>query len=185
MPWGKIDDQFYDHPKLDTLGSDRLACAGLYWIAISFCNRHLTDGFVPEDRMIRLADKPRREALRLASRLVDAGLWEAAEGGYRIHDFLEEGRNKSREQVEEERAGARRRQAELRARQTAMSQRDIQTQSQGEFAAPVPSRPITRPSNPSPTPPKGSGSNDRQSTLRVQGKPQSVGEILRRVAQQS
>lgn len=54
MPWGRLDDSFYDHPKLDDLGSSRLAGAGLWAIAISWCNRRLTDGLVPRERIRQL-----------------------------------------------------------------------------------------------------------------------------------
>jgi hypothetical protein len=83
MPWGRLDDSFYDHPKLDLLGRNRLACVGLHALAISWCNRFLTDGQVPRARVRRLGG-----TVELADCLVKAGLWERSEGGnYRIHDF--------------------------------------------------------------------------------------------------
>ena len=115
MPWGRVDDQSYDHRKLDKLpAKDRLPAIGLYWLSISWCNRHLTDGFVPDERLVKLAELPRATTFRLRDRLVAAELFDRAQDGVRIHDYFEEGRNKSREQVEKERDEARQRMKRLR-----------------------------------------------------------------------
>lgn len=97
MPWGRLDDSLYDHPKLDLLPvEDRLAGVGLWARAISWCNRFLTDGHVPRDRVTKLDG-----TIDLADQLVTAGLWEPASHGYQIHDFLEF--NDSRAEVLERR----------------------------------------------------------------------------------
>lgn len=97
MPWGRVDDTYYDHPKLEELEGvgewpDRLAGAGLNSLAWSWCNRFLTDGKVPRATVTKLGG-----TVELADQLVRVGLWEAASGGYQIHDFLVY--NDSREQV--------------------------------------------------------------------------------------
>ena len=102
MPWGRLDDGLYDHPKLDDLGRDRLAGVGLWTLAISWCNRRLTDGFVPSDRIRLLGGTP-----ALADRLVASGLFERHPEGYVVHDFLTF--NESREQVEARRDADRKR----------------------------------------------------------------------------
>lgn len=84
MPWGRIDDGFYDHPKLDRLGKDKLHAVGLHWLAVSWCNRWLTDGHVTTERVTKLGG-----TVRLADLLVAAELWERDADGYLIHDFLE------------------------------------------------------------------------------------------------
>jgi hypothetical protein len=85
MPWGRLDDSFYDHPKLDRIPVEhRLACVGLWARAISWCNRFLTDGHVPRTRVDRLDGSQ-----ELAHRLVAAGLFEETATGYLVHDFLE------------------------------------------------------------------------------------------------
>lgn len=84
MPWGRLDDSLYDHPKLDLLGSQRMAGVGLWAVSISWCNRRLTDGFLPASRIRQLGG-----TVRLAERLVEVGLFDRAEGGYLVHDFLE------------------------------------------------------------------------------------------------
>lgn len=102
MPWGRLDDGLYDHPKLDELGRDRLAGVGLWTLAISWCNRRLTDGFLPLDRIRLLGG-----TTQLADRLVTAGLFDSHPEGYRVHDFL--AFNESREQVESRREADRNR----------------------------------------------------------------------------
>lgn len=109
MPWGRLDDSLYDHPKLDLLpAEERLAAVGLWARAISWCNRFLTDGLVPRDRIVKLDG-----TLDLADLLVGAGLFEPAAHGYQIHDFLEF--NDSREKVEKRRVGDAERKAQWRA----------------------------------------------------------------------
>lgn len=106
MPWGKIDDQLYDHTKVEALddtegrppASWRLLGVGLQTVAISWSNRHLTDGHIPARKLPMLTGMALAEAQKVARALVQAGIWEPAEGGYAIHDFLVY--NQSKEQVE-------------------------------------------------------------------------------------
>jgi len=85
MPWSKIDDRFYDHPKTVAAGT---AGAGLFVLALSYCANRLTDGFVSA-MMIRRLVADVDDPLALADRLVDAGIFERVEGGYQIHDYLD------------------------------------------------------------------------------------------------
>jgi hypothetical protein len=84
MPWGRIDDSLYDHPKVNDLGRFRLPCMGLYLLVLSWSNRYLTDGHIPADQVKRLGGTP-----RLAVELVRTGLWDKVADGYRVHDFLD------------------------------------------------------------------------------------------------
>lgn len=102
MPWGRLDDGLYDHPKLDALGRQRLAAVGLWTLAISWCNRRLTDGLVPAERIRLLGGTP-----ALAELLVTAGLFDRTETGYAIHDFL--AFNESRVDIELRREADRKR----------------------------------------------------------------------------
>lgn len=83
MPWGRLDDGLYDHPKLDALGRSKLPAVGLWTLSISWSNRRLTDGFVPADRIRALGGTK-----AIAELLADVGLFDRVEGGYAIHDFL-------------------------------------------------------------------------------------------------
>lgn len=97
MPWGKLDDSLYDHPKVERLPDGiRLACVGLWTLSNSYSNRHLTDGQIPAATIRRLGGTK-----RLVDALVEVGLYEQRDDGVVVHDFLDH--NKSRVQVLEER----------------------------------------------------------------------------------
>ena len=183
MPWGRLDDGLYDHPKLDLLGRDRMAGVGLWAVAVSWCNRRLTDGVVPNDR-IRLLGGSRN----LAEKLVDAGLFEHHDQGYLIHDFLDF--NDSRETVEARRAADAQRKRRVRtdsdmdstpdsgadsgrtpSGQTAHSERTPDrtppgTRARPHAIAPAAARPgPTRP-NPNPSPPVANGESHHRARPR-------------------
>jgi hypothetical protein len=80
MTWFKVDDSFYDHPKV----YDAPDCALALWIrAGAWSARNLTDGLVPAGMPPRLCDDPERAV----KELLDRGLWKRARGGYRFHDW--------------------------------------------------------------------------------------------------
>lgn len=108
MAWVKIDDQFASHPKILKAGP---AAAWLYVCGLTYCNRYLTDGFIPAEAVRLLTDlkNPGKEA----AKLVNAGLWEIADGGYIVHDYLDW--NPSAEQIRSERRAARQRMERLRS----------------------------------------------------------------------
>lgn len=124
MVWVKIDDHFDEHPKMDRVGP----LGWGYWLAgLAYCNRNLTDGFIPWGVARRLGSlevvEPDGKVWTLGrtsgmtgddvtadwiiSLLIDAGLWEEVPNGqgridgYRVHDFLDF--NPSRQDVEEKR----------------------------------------------------------------------------------
>lgn len=85
MPWGRVDDTFHSHPKVMSIPPDiRMAAVGLHWMAISWCNAHLTDGRVPSHAIAALGGTDEQ-----ASALVRARLWHRAGRSYRVHDFLD------------------------------------------------------------------------------------------------
>jgi hypothetical protein len=94
MPWARLDDGFYDHEKVEGLPNAlRLKCVGLFTLALSYSNRHLTDGRVSGDRLRRFGGTP-----QLVEALITANLFERAIDGIVIHDFAIY--NKTRAQVE-------------------------------------------------------------------------------------
>lgn len=107
MAWVRLDDGYPEHPKVDRVGP---LAAWLNVCAWAYCARNLTDGFVPEGRVDRLAKVT--NAKKLAASLVDAKLWERVDGGYLVHDFL--AYNPSRETVLKERAATSKRVSEWR-----------------------------------------------------------------------
>jgi hypothetical protein len=94
MPWGRVDDTFYDHDKVLNLPVEvRNRACGLYWRAISYSNAKLTDGRLTP-AIVALLDGCDADA----EALVRARLWRRTRsGGYSIHDFAEF--NKTRAEV--------------------------------------------------------------------------------------
>lgn len=86
MPWAKIDDDAPSHPKFVKAGS--IAAFGFWTAGNCYCNKRLTDGFIAREALLLISPvvKP-AEARRLAAALVEAGLWEVVDGGWRVHDF--------------------------------------------------------------------------------------------------
>lgn len=85
MPWGRVDDTFHSHPKVTSIPAGiRMAAVGLHWMAISWCNAHLTDGRVPAHVVEVLGG-----TVEQADALVSARLWHRMAKGYKIHDFLD------------------------------------------------------------------------------------------------
>ena len=131
MAWVKIDDRFPQHPKVAAAGPLAMA---MQVAGLCYCNRELTDGFIPRAIARTLLDW---EVVRddgtiytigvssgmrgddldspwVIDLLVDAGLWEAVPGGYRIHDYLDY--QPSREETLKDRDATARRQADWRER---------------------------------------------------------------------
>jgi len=84
----RLDDGLISHDKLEDAaerigrhGYER-ALGGAVW-GIAYANLKLTDGFLAAVKV----DK--RISPQTVSALVASGLWDAVEGGYQIHDFLD------------------------------------------------------------------------------------------------
>lgn len=58
----------------------------LWLCGLMYCQEGLTDGFIPTEALEYLGVKNGRQ---LAGKLVKARLWETADGGWRVHDYLE------------------------------------------------------------------------------------------------
>lgn len=109
MTYVQIEDCFPDNPHIDRLSD---AAFRLHVAGICHCGKHLTDGFVADDRVQRLVPKFRKAAL---GELLDSGRWVRAVGGYLIHDYLKHQRSKA--QVEAEKEAAKKRAHEWRTRE--------------------------------------------------------------------
>lgn len=103
MSWVRLDDQFANHAKIMSVGSDafRLHVTAMCWSA-----SQLTNGAVPV-AAVRQLGWFCEDLKQSTSELVTAGLWEVAGTGWLIHDYLEY--NPSKEQVLKERAEAKER----------------------------------------------------------------------------
>lgn len=95
MPWVKVDDHFDEHPKLAKVGPLGWA---LWMAGLAYCNRNLTDGFIPWSVARKLVNW---EGLRITSvqsqrevtsdyvidLLVQAGIWAEVPDGYQYVDL--------------------------------------------------------------------------------------------------
>jgi len=117
MAFARLDDAFPDHAKTEGLSD---AAFRLHVSGICFCTRLLTDGLVPGDRASRLVPRFRGRSL---AELVAAGVWhpdghdcgrcpQPGPGNFWVHDLLEW--NRSRAEVEQDRAAAADRQQKWR-----------------------------------------------------------------------
>jgi hypothetical protein len=84
--WAKLDDALLDHRKIleaaRLFGKDgRAKALGYYAAGLLYANKHLTNGFISDAVIDELRA---RSAARV---MTEVGLWEATEGGVRIHDF--------------------------------------------------------------------------------------------------
>lgn len=130
MVWFRIDDSFYDHPKVKRIPRvERKGAVSLWALEGSYVGKALTEGLVmAEDVADRGATRKDADAL------VASGLWHppgyectsehcapaVPDGHYQYHDWLQW--NPSKEQVLAERSAAAERQR--RAREKAKSRRD-------------------------------------------------------------
>lgn len=168
MAWVRLSDDFYDHPKFDKAGVLGIAlfAAGLAW-----CNRNLSDGFIPRKKALGLLDfedvvealvEADRNAVtdvtdnevlalsvaRIATkRLVDSGLWHAEDGGFRVHNYL--AYQASKEQVEAGRSSNAARQKAWRERRKAEKEALEKAENNGGRNG-VTNAPVTGPPTPTP-----------------------------------
>jgi hypothetical protein len=117
MPWVRIDDHFDEHPKLAAAGP--LAWA-LWMAGLAYCNRNLTDGFIPfstahglvswmhlgapdeqgHERIVKICVTCGMHGEDVTSDyvidlLLTYELWEQVSGGYYVHDYPEYQRTKA------------------------------------------------------------------------------------------
>lgn len=98
MPWSRLDDTWYDHPKLMNLPDrQRNEAAGLRDRCLSWSNRHLADGHIPMSVLTLLGARA-----SVVDALVTAGLFERERTGIYIHDYPDF--NESRTEILERRA---------------------------------------------------------------------------------
>lgn len=81
-----VEDDFPDHPKVIGLNDAAVAC----WLrGLCYASRYLSDGAIPRAALPKLG-KP-----KAAAALVAAGLWEATESGWQVHDYAHVQRTKA------------------------------------------------------------------------------------------
>lgn len=142
MAWVKIDDQAPRKGKMLKAGP---AACWLWVCGIAHCQSQLTDGFISFDVLPMIGVAGVTRCRKLAEALVGAGLFERADGGYTVHDYLDH--NPTRAAVIARRAEDAERK---RIAESVKPPRGIQVESGGPRAG-VPSHPIP---SPVPTEPK-------------------------------
>lgn len=155
MVWGKFDDKYAEHPKVQAAGE------WAAWVnvkAVLWSCKFLTDGFVPEPVALQLAVGPGQKARAVIERLIQpyhgrSGLWEQVDGGYKVHDFLDY--NPSKEAIEAERQANRDRASKARQsrRDYASSTGALQPDSGRNSPAVTVTRPVPSQTRPSPSSP--------------------------------
>jgi len=80
MPWAKLDDRMWAHPKFIGLS---LAAVGLWASGLSYAAGYLTDGVIP------LSFVTQRDGDGEAEELLSAGLWSTHKDGFVMHDWAD------------------------------------------------------------------------------------------------
>jgi hypothetical protein len=149
MPWVRIDDQFADHPKIVAAGP---LASWLYICGLTYASRLLTDGFIPAGQVRKLADVS--NAQKLADSLVRVGLWDVAEGGYAIHDYLEYNPSRTKTlATREARAEAGSLGGKQKASKMLERSQSAASESFKQNSAPSPTRPLPHPQEDTEKPP--------------------------------
>lgn len=150
MPWFKVDDSFYDHPKFLDVPN---AAVGLWTKAGAWCGKHLTDGVIPATQVKRFKGTNAQ-----VNALISAGIWieDRSESGskvYRFHDWngwqpTREQKLKEREEQAERQRKSRERKAQEQEERRNVTRdshvtpsRDSHECHKGVSQRPVPSRP--------------------------------------------
>lgn len=107
--WVKLDDGFHENPKVLNAGNEAV---GAFCRCLSYCARHLTDGYVPAAKLKEIAGRK-----SVVDTLVNEKLVERLDNGYWIPRYLDF--NMESEKARKEREEARERMAKLRAERRA------------------------------------------------------------------
>jgi hypothetical protein len=99
MAWARFDDHFDDDPDCDIVGEVGIC---LFVCSITWASRNLTNGFIPEARVRKLAGGDASTVALLTSAAVR--WWVPVDGGYQIRNYLRY--NPSRDDVMAERQRA-------------------------------------------------------------------------------
>ena len=87
MPWAKLDDALWAHPKVLIVGNE---ATGVWARCISWSSQQMTDGFVPLGALRMIAGSRLRTVagVLVAAKLLDDKPGPEGAAGYWIHDFL-------------------------------------------------------------------------------------------------
>lgn len=115
MTWVRIDDAVATHPK--HLAAGPVAC--WIWVAgLAWANQHASNGAIPAHALHALYPSDwisKADLRRVATKLVDVGLWEKAADGWLIHDYADYQAEAMKSARDERREWERKRKAAQRA----------------------------------------------------------------------
>jgi len=137
MPWFKVDDGFSNSkPVLRIPRRFRPAAVGLWTLAGAWSAKELTDGYVPDYLLEELASTP-----TMARHLVDAGLWEEAENGWKFKGWGKYQPTREQVTADREREAERKRQWRASKRSPGGTDSGRTLGHQAESGHPDPTRP--------------------------------------------
>jgi uncharacterized protein YdaU (DUF1376 family) len=87
VAWIRVESSVARNKKFVKAGP---AASWLWVCGLAYCQEGLTDGFIPTEALEYLGVKHPR---KMAVQLVLACLWDAVEGGWQVHDYLDENRS--------------------------------------------------------------------------------------------
>lgn len=86
LNWVRVDANVGSNHKilslLDTRGGDR--AINVWIFGLGYCGQHGTDGFIPRAALGLI-----HGSAKVATMLVDVGLWQEIPGGYQVHGYAE------------------------------------------------------------------------------------------------
>lgn len=84
LPWVRLDSNIYSHDKILWLVNQRdgWRAYAVYTFALAYAGGHATDGHIPRHVLPIIQGTD-----RIAQLLVEARMWEHAEGGYQIRNW--------------------------------------------------------------------------------------------------
>lgn len=171
MAWFKVDDGFYDNPKVVGLSHESTA---LWLLAGTWASKQLTDGRLPAAMVGRLGC-----SLEAAEELVTVGLWSRINGDYEFHDWEDYQPTRA---VVEERRRVRAEAGRKGGLKSGESRREANASADAAHAGEANANPV--PSRPVPdyySPPKSQSSSNR---ARVSTDAIEVSEWTRKLAAQ-
>lgn len=86
MTWVKLDDQFHAHPKAARAFATCDASLGLHMLAMSYAGCFGTEGHI-DVVFVKTKVPSAAKRAKSVSALVESGLWDVTENGWKIHDW--------------------------------------------------------------------------------------------------
>jgi hypothetical protein len=90
--YAPLSAHYYKDDAIDEAGE---AAELLYVRGLAFCADVLSDGFISDRQLVRFVGVGMFDAIDRAVRLVEVGLWETVEGGYRVKSWLDWNRSRA------------------------------------------------------------------------------------------